>query len=184
MKEVYLMKKRKTDEKGFTLIEVIVTLVLVGITAALAGMWIVSVVNGYIFAKTNANTVQKAQLAMTRLVEEFSKIKSVYPISDDVQIKYKRSNSSFGDEYYKVFKSSASDELKLAVTTDAGNPTTGGDTLTDTLSSIGLRYCNADNTSCETTWSSASRIIEITLILTGANNTTSTFTQRVTPRNL
>ena len=77
MKEGKLMPRLKSDEKGFTLIEVIVTLVLVGITTALAGMWIVSVANGYVFTKMNANTVQKAQLAVTRLAKEFAAIKSV-----------------------------------------------------------------------------------------------------------
>ena len=89
------MQKRKSDEKGFTLIEMIVTLVLVGITAALAGMWIVSVANGYVFAKMNASTVQKAQLAMTRLEKEFVAIRSV-TIAGTGQITYTRPDSVLG----------------------------------------------------------------------------------------
>jgi prepilin-type N-terminal cleavage/methylation domain-containing protein len=179
------MKNRKSGEKGFTLIEVIVTLVLVGITAALAGMWIVSVANGYVFAKANAKTAQSGQLAMTRLAKEFSAIKSVdSSISSGVQIKYCRASST-GDKCYKVFE--LNNELIIATTTTAiPNPTTG-DKLTDNVSSnngFGLQYCNAYNTSCGTTWSSASRIIEITLILTAGNSTPVTFVQRVTPRNL
>ena len=76
MKEGKRMQKR-SNEQGFTLIEVIVTLVLVGITAALAGMWIVSIANGYIFAKMNASTIQKGQLAMARISKELSAIQSI-----------------------------------------------------------------------------------------------------------
>jgi prepilin-type N-terminal cleavage/methylation domain-containing protein len=183
MKEVYLMKKTEAGEKGFTLIEVIVTLVLVGITAALAGMWIVSVANGYVFAKMNANTVQKGQLAITRLEKEFAAIQSVNPASGS-GITYIRTDNSLGTVTCSVRQSGA--ELQLQQGTGAPwYP------LTDNVSSGGLslRYCddippNTGTQVCGTTWSSTRRIVEITLTLTGANSTPSTFVQRVTPRNL
>ena len=174
------MKKRKSGEKGFTLIEVIVTLVLVGITAALAGMWIVSVASGYVFTKMNANTVQKAQLAVTRLAKEFAAIKSVDTNiinTNATKISYTRTDASGSPVLATV--SSTGNALQLNVNN------TGNNTLTDSVSSFALTYCdNANSTGCPSTWTSASRIIEISLTLTGANNTPSTFVQRVTPRNL
>ena len=166
------MKIGKTDEKGLTLIEVIVTLVLVGITAALAGMWIVSVANGYIFAKMNMGTTQKAQLAMTRLTKEFKAISAVtaWPAGG---ITYTRADISSGSLAGQTVLLSGS-VLQL-----------NGNTLTDGVSAFTLAYC--DNTSCAASWTDAtSRFIEITLTLTGADNvqSTSTFTQRVAPRNL
>lgn len=170
------MRIRITNEKGFTLIEVIVTLVLVGITAALAGMWIVSVANGYVFAKMNASTVQKAQLAMTRLTKEFSAIQSV-TASSSTGITFIRTDSALSSVPIAV--SLSGNALQLNVNS------TGNNILTDTVSSFALTYCdNANSASCPSTWSSTSKIINITLVLTGANNTASTFTQRVTPRNL
>ena len=169
------MKKRKLNKKGFTLIEVIVTLVLVGITAALAGMWLVSVVNGYIFTKMNASTVQKAQLTMTRLAKEFSAI--AVTSSSGTGITYTRTDSALNPVTATV--SLVGNELKI------NENNTGDNTLTDNVSAFTLTYCdNPDSTSCPSTWSSTSRIIEITLTLTGADNTASTFVQRVTPRNL
>lgn len=169
------MKKRKLNKKGFTLIEVIVTLVLVGITAALAGMWLVSVVNGYLFTKMNASTVQKAQLALTRLSKEFSAI--AVTSSSGTGITYTRTDSALNPVTITV--SLAGNELKI------NENNTGDNTLTDNVSAFTLTYCDSpDSTSCPSTWSSTSRIIEITLTLTGADNTTSTFVQRVTPRNL
>ena len=174
------MLKRKSDEKGFTLIEVIVTLVLVGITSALAGMWIVSVANGYVFAKMNARTAQNGQLAMTRLVKEFTSITSIDSGSGNTnvnKITYTRTDSAFGSVSAVVSLSGNTIQMNI------GN--TGNNTLTDSVGSFTLAYCdNFNSTSCPATWSSTSRVIEITLTLTGASNTPSTFTQRVRPRNI
>jgi prepilin-type N-terminal cleavage/methylation domain-containing protein len=64
------MQKRLSDQKAFTLIEVIVSLVLLGILAAIAGMGIVKITEGYVFTKQNAETAQKAQIAMARISKE------------------------------------------------------------------------------------------------------------------
>jgi len=166
------MEKRKSDEKGFTLIEVIVTLILVGITAALAGMWIVSVVNGYIFTKMNASTVQKAQLSMTRLAKEFVAITAV-TASSDTGITYTRTDNTLGSVTGQSVSKIGSN-LKMNT----------NNTLTDSVSAFSLAYCDSLNSSCVTTWSSTSRIIQIKLTLTAGNNTPVEFVQRVTPRNL
>jgi prepilin-type N-terminal cleavage/methylation domain-containing protein len=63
---------RIMNEKAFTLIEVIVCLVLIGIMAAIVGMGFMRIAEGYIFAKKNAETVQKAQVAIARIVKELS----------------------------------------------------------------------------------------------------------------
>ncbi|HQP25955.1 MAG TPA: type II secretion system protein, partial [Smithellaceae bacterium] len=57
-------------QRGFTLLEVIVTLILVGILAAIGGMGIVQAVKGYMMVRQNSVTTQKAQLAMSRITRE------------------------------------------------------------------------------------------------------------------
>jgi prepilin-type N-terminal cleavage/methylation domain-containing protein len=181
------MLKRKSKEKGFTLIEVIVTLVLVGITAALAGMWIVSVANGYIFAKTNAKTVQNGQLAMTRLVKELTAMNSM-TTAGSTSIAFKRATGGSTSADVTIFQNGT-----LLQITDSS----GTNTLTDSVGAFSVTYCinptlngttneycgDASN-SCSASWSSTtSRTIRIDLTLSG-NNTDSKFTQCVTPRNL
>lgn len=182
------MPRIKSDEKGFTLIEVIVTLILVGITTALAGMWIVSVANGYVFAKMNANTVQKGQLAMTRLAKEFSAIQSVTD-SDNTWITYTRiDDMSTTPPTTKTLTVSGA---------TAGLLTLGGATLTDKVGESGftLGYCtksdleNNNATCLRNKWAPSgepepSIMIEIKLKLKGANDIESEFTKRVAPRNL
>jgi prepilin-type N-terminal cleavage/methylation domain-containing protein len=65
------------SQSGFTLIEIIVSLVLVGILATLAGMGLVAGTKGYIFTKENTHMTQKVQLAMTRLNREILELINV-----------------------------------------------------------------------------------------------------------
>ncbi len=68
-------------DAGFTLIEVIVTLVLLGIMGALAGMLIATGVQGYISVNANNELSQKAQLALDRMILEFEDISNISAIS-------------------------------------------------------------------------------------------------------
>ena len=61
---------KMNGQKGFSLIEVITVLVLVGIMAAVAGMGIVKGVQGYLFAKSNAALSEKANMAIARINRE------------------------------------------------------------------------------------------------------------------
>ena len=167
------MKLKIEDERGFTFIEVIVTLILVGITAAMAGMWIVSVASGYVFAKKNMETTQKAQLALTRLEKEFKSMSSITASSAN-SITFTRLDNTTGGMITQTIMLTGGSLLKL-----------NNDTLTNNVSAFTLSYCDdVTSTSCPSAWSSTSRIILITLTLTGADNVQSTFTQRVAPRNL
>ena len=171
-----IMKLKIEDERGFTFIEVIVTLILVGITAAMAGMWIVSVASGYVFAKKNMETTQKAQLTLTRLEKEFKSISTInLANTNSTKITYSRLNNS-GVTITDQTVALSGSLLKL-----------NNDTLTNNVSAFTLSYCNDDLTDsvCSESWNPlTSRIIVITLKLTGADNVQSTFTQRVAPRNL
>lgn len=57
-------------QDGFTLIELVATLILVGIMAAVGGSALVTGVQGYLLASENSVVTQKAQLALSRISRE------------------------------------------------------------------------------------------------------------------
>jgi prepilin-type N-terminal cleavage/methylation domain-containing protein len=61
---------KASRQKGFTLIEAIAVLLIVGVLAAFAGMGIVSAVQGYLFSKDTLAVSEKAMLAMARINRE------------------------------------------------------------------------------------------------------------------
>lgn len=72
------MRKR---EAGFTLIEIIVTLVLVGILSVFAGLFMTTFLNGYFMVKNNSDTAMKAQMALDRISIE---LRDISPVSVSV----------------------------------------------------------------------------------------------------
>ena len=74
------------NNAGFTLIEIIAVLVLVGILSAMAGFGLVQGVEGYLFAKNNAATTQKAQLALERISRELAELSAIDSTSSGTAI--------------------------------------------------------------------------------------------------
>jgi prepilin-type N-terminal cleavage/methylation domain-containing protein len=68
-------------DAGFTLIEIIVTLILLGIMGAIAGMLIAKGAQGYITANATNELSQKAQLALDRMILEFEDISAISAVS-------------------------------------------------------------------------------------------------------
>jgi prepilin-type N-terminal cleavage/methylation domain-containing protein len=66
------------QEAGFTLIEIVVTLVLVGILSVFAGLFMTTFLNGYFTVKNNSDTAMKAQMALDRISIE---LRDISPVS-------------------------------------------------------------------------------------------------------
>lgn len=64
-------------EGGFTLIEVIASLVLVAIIGVVAALGITRATEGFIFAQESVATAQKGQMALARLTKEFMGISAI-----------------------------------------------------------------------------------------------------------
>ena len=62
------------NKKGVTLIEIIFFLVLVSILVAGAGMGIIAITQGYLFAGNNAQMAQKTNIVMKRISRELQEI--------------------------------------------------------------------------------------------------------------
>lgn len=62
----------KRNNTGFTLIEIIAVLVLLGIIGVFGSMFLVNMVRSYQWAEDNAHLAQKAQITLTRIAVEMS----------------------------------------------------------------------------------------------------------------
>ena len=72
-------------QAGFTLIEVVASLLIVGILGAIAGMGLVTGLRGYMQAKENGHLAQKAQIAMARIKRELMEITDVIKVSNGTE---------------------------------------------------------------------------------------------------
>ena len=62
---------------GFVLIELVTTLILIGVIGAFAGLFLYTGVNGFLASKRNSETALKAQVALDRLSAELRHVESI-----------------------------------------------------------------------------------------------------------
>ena len=134
------MQQPVKNEQGFTLIETIAVLLLMGIITAVLGMAIVQGVKGYVFGRQNVAVSQKAQLALARMERELRAITEIDTSSDATCIRYQRETDSL---YFRSIGLHANSlRMNTAVDADAACPGGGtpGDLLLDRVSSFSLDY--------------------------------------------
>ncbi len=154
------MMQKLSRQKGFTLLEIIISIVVVTIIAVIAGNGLIVIVKGYTFSRKNALTVQQGQIAMVRLKKELSNIKTVTSGATATSITFTRS----------------SDGSTHTISWAGGNCPllVDGDTLVSPVNSFNLAYYDSYNSSASS-YSTSTSIIEITLQLMGAENSLDEF---------
>ena len=75
-------------QKGFTLVELIVTLVLVGIIGTFTTLFMYTGLNGYLRAKDTSEGALKAQIALDRISLELRDINDISDFSSNINIDY------------------------------------------------------------------------------------------------
>ncbi len=75
-------------EKGFTLVELIVTLVLVGIIGTFTTLFMYTGLNGYLRAKDTSEGALKAQIALDRISLELRDINDVSDFNANTNVDY------------------------------------------------------------------------------------------------
>ncbi|MFC1495548.1 type II secretion system protein [Thermodesulfobacteriota bacterium] len=158
-----------SKNSGFTFIEVIVSLLLLGLLSVFAGMGISMAIKGYSITRKNAEVTNKGQLATTRLIKELKHINSV-PSGTSTTLNY----TSYKQDILNSHTVSWAGDVLLL----------DGDPLTDDVAGFDIGYYDTYNGIKQVSWSVNSRIIEITLSLVGANNNIINFMIRVVPRNI
>jgi prepilin-type N-terminal cleavage/methylation domain-containing protein len=170
------------SQAGFTLIEVIVSLILLGILVSMGGMAIVQVVQGYSTTRENATVTQQSQLAMSRITRE---IIEMINIPSDATATALPINNSNGNRTIGLDNGA----VKMAFGADT---LAGGDILIDNISAFTLTYYSLDPSSgavvTASTWPATNDIttltaIDINLQINRADGSVLTFVNRVAPRN-
>ncbi len=121
------------NKPGFTLIEIMVSLVLVGLIASIAGTSVITATRSYVFARENNAITQKAQLALNRLNREIIELSDVRDAGSTCMVyesPYGRRAVALVDGTVRLF-------------TDYGStvcPTTGGDVLVDGVQAFSILY--------------------------------------------
>lgn len=118
---------------GFTLIEVIVTLMLVSVLAMAAGFGIVEVARGYQAARENGRMAQTAQIALLRISRELMELESV-SVAGNSAITLSGPN---GNRAIALFGT----EIRLDEDTDAAD----GEILIDRVAAFQIRYEDPDS---------------------------------------
>ena len=145
------------SEKGFTLIEIITSIVILTIIGVIAGMGIVSIVKGHVFTKKNATTAQQGQIAIARIVKELIMTDSI----------------TSGDATSITFQSKSPPAQQKILSWDSTNNTLtiNPDILVDNVSSFSMAYFYYDlngNVASQPMYSAASTaIIQISIGLKG-----------------
>ena len=119
-------------QKGFTLVELIVTLVLVGIIGTFTTLFMYTGLNGYLKAKDTSEGALKAQIALDRISLELKDINNISEFNSDTNINY-TSETLPGNR--KIFLNG--DKIELEVD---GNP----NPLLDTVVSFDLEPTYTD----------------------------------------
>jgi hypothetical protein len=136
--------------------------VILGIVSVMGSMWLVDIARGFVFSKKNAAAAGQTQVAMARLVKEFSAIQSIVSATDKT-ITYTR----------------APGETHTISWTAEDQPVTlDGDTLIGNVKSFSLAYYNAYNGSAAA-YSSSTAVIQVTLVVKGYDDTPLTYVDRV-----
>jgi prepilin-type N-terminal cleavage/methylation domain-containing protein len=167
------------SQRGFTLIEIIVVMIVLGLMALMGSFGLGRAVDGYNLARDNSEVSQKAQNALDRVAIELSHI-TFNPGTG-------RYNISAGTAGNLTYTANFGGADEIHTLTQAGNQLQlDNRPLTDLVTANGLQFSYLDingNAVAGGGVDPALRIIQTSLSLRGSVAVTRTFTTRVALQN-
>jgi prepilin-type N-terminal cleavage/methylation domain-containing protein len=137
-------------KNGFTLIEIIVTMVLVGILAAVGGTAIARAVKGYVEVKENSATTQKAQMAMSRVTREISEMMNVYSAASNTTLPLTGTGNCYSTT--DCVRTIGLNNGAVKIASGSGTTLADGDILINNVSSFTLTYYGNKTDTPASTW--------------------------------
>ncbi len=163
------------NRRGFTVIEMIVVLVILGVVAIILGNVIAYIMQSYNFARNSSHLSQKAQLAMARIKIELTDAVMISAATPD-QIDYTLSKSTLPSCAADTGCQYSIKRAGTAITIEGTNPVVTPAVLIDGLTAnnngnIFLRYYQADGTTAWTTTNGFSTLTKIQVVFSLDNET-------------
>jgi len=172
------------SESGFTLVEIIVSLILAAIIFSIAGIGIITGTQGYIFSMENAHTAQKAQIAMTRINRELMELVDISNASSSL-IVFETVSETVSEDTSTRTIGLVGNVIKIAEGEDSIE---NGDTLVDNVETDGfsLVYKTDDGnwTQGDDINSLTSIEFELKFVRADVSSGIITFSTTVCPRNI
>ncbi|MFC1567454.1 PilW family protein [Thermodesulfobacteriota bacterium] len=135
------------DQSGFTLVEVIVSVLLLGFVAFAAIFFIFSGVSGYVFSKQASSLSQKANLALVRMTKEFSGEMLEIEVTTAGSVKYVYQYNPQQKRYIALVGTGTRREIKITTGADPAVPgASDPGVLIDQVSDFTLAFKKCDDT--------------------------------------
>ena len=178
------MKKKNPNNRGFTLIEIIMSVIIIAILGVIAGRGLVEIAKGHVLSRKNATIAQQGQITAARIKKELSSSISITCGGANI-ITYKIKRGTDPEDVSTIYWSGGSNPLRLKTNSNCLDCTscTGGDILAEKIvlpddqqKQYVFRYCN-NPTDCTVNYGSSNYTavtitsVEVTLLLKGYEDT-------------
>jgi prepilin-type N-terminal cleavage/methylation domain-containing protein len=163
-----IRRPRPAENRGFSLLELILVLALLGILGLVGTMGFVHFSRGFVFARETTATTAKGQLAMMRLAKELQSLSDT-SLATPTRIAFTALRGGTEENH----------EARLVGSTLLFD----NQPLVDQVSGLVLSY-HTDYNSSASAWSANTRLIDINLSLQGPDNIDIALQTRITLRNM
>lgn len=163
------------NNRGFSLLEMIVSLVIIALIGFGASTFLIYASRGFLLTKANIETFQKINIAMERLIRETKNMETIWDISAN-SIRYQRNGQNFGIAQV----GNTIRIIRANTTPNEGNP---GAILMDNVNAFTLGFTNINGAAwtvpADNRLTGLSRIT--IQVIVDIENTTKTFNMQINP---